>query len=39
MDTAASEKVVAKQSGEAAVSFRLWVVLIQKLALALLLPK
>jgi hypothetical protein len=31
----ASQKVVAKQSGKAAISFRLWVVLIQKLALAL----
>jgi hypothetical protein len=30
----ASQKVVAKQSGKAAISFRLWVVLIQKLALA-----
>jgi hypothetical protein len=31
----AYQKVVAKQSGKAAISFRLWVVLIQKLALAL----
>jgi predicted cation transporter len=30
----ASQKVVAKQSGKAAISFCLWVVLIQKLALA-----